>query len=248
MTSRGKIKVAAILLAVTAAQLQYSTVDAKVTTQSSVDFYDGRTRKVVWDMNDRKPTLSKVEADLMIKEVFPKAKTAWKDKELEPDFKTLDVFSGCFTRPKTQQRLIFYKYYDGGAGGIFGMAIVENGKLLAHYGYFGAVAANVTVISDLDADGRNEIAIEHWSMHQGYRHGGIDLIGFSDKGVKKFGGFEIADDDLNTNKCFKYLLTAKTGKAPAFTTTKYQKIRNKWTKLGKPTPLAPKDDTDYLTL
>ncbi len=100
-----------------------------------VTFYDGRSAKVKWDLRDQKPHVSKVEVPLLLEEILPQAKKHWQGEEA--DFKTLAIVQGSFTKKGAPQKIIFYQYNDSGASGIFGIAVVQNDRLVTNCSYRG---------------------------------------------------------------------------------------------------------------
>jgi hypothetical protein len=200
--------------------------------------YDGRSSDANFDLYAQKVALSPTEGSLINGSIFPAAKRQWKD-EGELNLKTLAVLSGSFTGGAAKQRLVFYKCrYD-----IFGLAVLEGDRLVVNYGFKDLVEpGNVKVVPALSASSRDDVAIEYWSMHQGYRHGMVSVFELGASQVKKLGLFAIAEDDLGSNKYFKFEIRTTGGATPQYYSTKYQKIRNKWTKVGSSEALKPRAD------
>lgn len=138
-------------------------------------FYDGRFVKTHWDLGEGKaPLVSKEDAALMEKQAYPQAKKLWQAKkpDLEPEPKVLKILQGAFTGPGKQQRLVFYQYGGYIPMGIYGLVVIDGGKIVAHRCFEFGSTGDIRVTPDLTGEGKNQIALETWSMHQGYRHGG----------------------------------------------------------------------------
>lgn len=211
-----------------------------------VTVYDGRFQKVKWDMRaDLKPQLSAEERLCLSEKILPAAKEIWKEKELEADFKPLAVLSGSFTAKAAKQRLVLYQYCEQSSYGLYGLVVFQDGKQLSHFCFQGDVPARIVALPDIDKDGCSEVALESWSMHQGYRRAYIRLFSVGPEFVGKFGIFKIADDDLNSNTYFKYVIKAEAErKNPRFQSEKFQKMKNKWKLMSVAKNLKPGEDCD----
>lgn len=192
---------------------------------------DGRL-KLSREQREVRPKLTTTETKLINKEVLPAARDYWNKKQPDStyeNYKPLAALNGSFTAPGTVQKVLIYQLEQPAPLGRYGLVILQNNKILQHYCYLQGYTEGYNVLPDLNNDGCNEITFQSWSMHQGYRHGAISIMGPGLKKMNSFGWTEIADDDLNTNICYKFFITAKTGKQPQFFSEKYQKVHNKWT-------------------
>lgn len=209
---------------------------------NSIELFDGRAAEPKWDMRNKKPVLAPAEKKILQTQVLPRAKKKWLEIE-SPSYKPLMVIEGSFTTKGSKQRLVYYQYADLDSFGIYGIAVLQNGNLVASYGYKGKVVGNILTLPDINKDGRNEILLEDWSVHQGFRYGRASIIELDGKDVKNFGFFDIAKDDLNKNILEKFVLEAKPGSSPVFLTTKYLKAQDKLTRLNNPMTATPRPDT-----
>lgn len=175
--------------------------------------FDGRSHRGRPHEIARSPVVPAADNQLLKQQVWPQANRIWKD-EGPGDFKIINVLHGSFTEKGAAQNLYFYEFGDQGNWSINGLAVLENGKLIAHIAFREQEGASANLLPDLTGDGRNEIAIESWSMHQGYRHGGIHILEVSPKGVKAFGYLGFAEDDLNKYTSEHSQLFVKTGPLP----------------------------------
>ncbi len=206
---------------------------------------DGRAQKVKWDMSsDSRPVLTNEEANVLKSEAAKCAKQ-WEIEPYPEPVEAIALLSGTFTSPGKKQRLILYRYYESPAVGYYGLLVFEGGRLQAHFGFQNSSIGRVAMLPDLNKNGRSELSFESWNMHQGYRHGEIRLLELNNDSVKKFGFFEFADDDLNKNVCFKYVLKAQPAQNPVFLSEKFQKRKNKWTLLKSEKPARLIKDEGY---
>ncbi len=200
-------------------------------------------------MSDARPKLSDSEHELLKETILPAARTFWKKHYPEgvyENFRPLTAFRGSFTESGVDQRLILYQYEPADNTGKYGIVVLQGGRQVCHYGFEDCALSNFRMLPDLNENGCSELAFDSWSMHQGYRHGAVLVITLGAKDMKPLGWTEIADDDLNTNRCFKFVITARRGTLPQFYSQRYQKVRDKWTSKGKQQAIKlSKQDTEY---
>ena len=144
---------------------------------------------------------------------------------------------GSFTRPGASQTLLFYQYCQTGNGlGSVGVAVIENGKVVASVVSAEAGWSDRAVtIPDINQNGLDEVALYYsGGMHQGAGGTGVDVMEFSNGALKGLGWFQ-AEEYSETSPVMGYKIVAHPAKTPTFTREKYvQNASGKWRKAGAP--------------
>jgi hypothetical protein len=210
--------------------------------------YDGR---VVKD----KARISTADEQVLRQIALPQAVKTWKESNnCDPEFKVLDIAQGSFTAKGTSQKVFLYRYCEIGHNmGTNGIAVLQNGKIVAHFGYQGGWDSAITKLPDLKNDGLNEIAIDIGSVNQGHCNGYIVILELKPQGVKKFGFIQTYYDNEGTDEKkqeqIAYKILTKPGKIPLFHKVQYGYTKSRWRQIGKPTIIKLQEDsTDYLIL
>jgi len=187
-----------------------------------------------------RPTLTAAETNLMQRSVLPKVrKILASDECTETDYDVVSTVKGAFTKAGAQQTLVYYQYCVTGNGlGSTGVAVLENGKVIASYiAEDGDEASGARSLPDIDQDGLNEVILEvSGGMHQGSGGTGAEMIEFTATGIKSLGWF--TQDEFSENgPSIAYRVTAKPGKPPLFYRQKFtSRNEKKWNPVGKPLP------------
>jgi hypothetical protein len=181
--------------------------------------------------------IRKGDDDLIRREVLPKARKYWaKNEACDEDFQVTGEASGAFSKPKSNQKLIFYQFCQTGNGfGNNGLVLIEDGKIVGSYVSESGWAMDIKVLPDINQNGLNEFLLYYsGGMHQGSGGTGVDLMEFSAaSGVKGLGWFQ--SDSYGEDKGdWSYKVSVKTGKTPVFYREKYISKNDKLQKTGKP--------------
>jgi hypothetical protein len=186
------------------------------------------------------PTLAAAEKNLMQRSVLPKVrKILASDICNETDYDVVSTIKGSFTKAGAEQTLVYYQYCVTGNGlGSTGVAVLENGKVVASYvAEDGDEASGARSLPDIDQDGLNEVVLEvSGGMHQGSGGTGAEMIEFTATGIKSLGWF--TQNEFSENgPSIAYLVSAKPGKPPLFYRQKFtSRNEKKWHPVGKPLP------------
>lgn len=180
--------------------------------------------------------------------ISPAAKKHWKDAGADPDFQLLSKCVGAFTRPGAKQVAYLYSWCETGHSlGIGGVAIMENGKLVAHFGYNSGGEHDISRVPDIDGDGVDELCIEAGTTNQGYTISNASIISVRRPAVRKFGRFDLYDDNSGavernpTSNASSYSADVPT-KKPIFMRQHYKSVKDKWVPQGKPAAYKPAND------
>lgn len=241
-----------ILLLISA--LSLFTAAQIASAQDLKPIYDGRL-----SLNPTRLTPS--EETLLKEKILPAAAALWHEQEsgsvCTPGFEAtaFDIAKGSFTRPNSVQSAILYRYCATGHNmALNGIAVVENGKTIAHIVYEGCWDEAVGAMPDLNGDGLSEILLASGGTNQGVTWRSISIIGLSGDAVTKFGKTQVYLDDCGAgqkncrSEAFK--LSVKVGKAPVF----FREIfvnrgapdGAAWVKSGAPGRISLEaDDIDY---
>jgi hypothetical protein len=182
--------------------------------------------------------LSQAEQNLFEKRILPEAAARLASDlcdQAEPE--VTGRAEGSFTRSGAKQTLLFYQYCQTGNGiGSVGVAIIENGKLIASFvsaqaGFSDRAAA----IADVNQNGLDEIALYYGGgMHQGAGGTGVDIMEVAKSGLNGIGWFQ-AEEYAESSPVKGYKIVARSSKTPTFTREKYiQNASGKWRKSGAP--------------
>ena len=181
--------------------------------------------------------------------LVPKARARWSDDDA-CDGSNLNIVGGVggsFTRAGAKQRVIVYELCQTGNGfANNGLAVIEDGRVVAHFAEEGGWNLEVSRVPDLNGNGRDEIVIETGGgMHQGYMGSSVTLLEVGEAAVTEFGTFLVYTNECENHAPNKYCdrsynLTATAGAKPAFFV---QKFTNRgtdekalWVVAGKPLP------------
>ena len=130
----------------------------------------------------------------------------------------------------------------------------EKGKLVWHVAYDAGGEYDIARLPDLDGDKKDDIAIIGGSTNQGYTISSIALIGINGGAVKKFGRFEVYNDDSGAveknSHTYAWALSADIpSKSPVFSKQKFKQKGKNWTISGKAVKSSPeKDEVEYLVM
>ncbi len=196
---------------------------------------------------DAQPS-SAVEA-LVKEKLVPKIKARW-DNDENCDGSNLNIVGsveGSFTKTGAKQRAIVYELCQTGNGfANNGLAVIENGKVVAHFAEEGGWDLEISRVPDLNNNGRDEIAIETGGgMHQGYTGTSVTVLEVTPSAVTVFGTFlaytNECEDHASNKYCDRsYKLTAAAGANPAFFAQKFTnrgtEAKPRWMTAGKPVP------------
>jgi hypothetical protein len=187
------------------------------------------------------------DEQLAREKLVPKARTRWSDDE-SCDGSNLNIVGavdGSFTRTGAKQRALIYEMCQTGNGfANNGLAVMENGRVVAHFTAEGGWSLEAARIPDLNKNGRDEIVIETGGgMHQGYTGSSITVLELSETTVTELGTFLAYTNECESyapNKfCDRsYKVTAARGVKPLFFAQKYLNRgtdeRPRWVVSGKP--------------
>jgi hypothetical protein len=200
---------------------------------------------------------SAAEAALLESTARPAARQAFQKLEgCADEFTVVDVAAGSFTRSQARQKAILYRYCTTGHGfAADGLAVIEDGRVVAHVTYEGGWDSALGSLPDLDGDGLSEILIASGGTNQGITTTSVGVIGVA-SGVKKFGRFQVYEDNCGSgagpSRQSASKLLARPGKSPAFFREDFTNIScegNSWRKKGSLKPAAPEADSiEYRTL
>jgi len=103
-------------------------------------------------------SLTEAERDLVKSRIAPAARKHWQEGGRAAlciplqELRAIDVTSGAFTRPQAEQRAILYSYCEIGHNvDLDGIAIVEDGQVVAHLVFEGAVGPSTRRIEPISA-------------------------------------------------------------------------------------------------
>lgn len=194
------------------------------------------------------------EEKLITTIAVPKARRRWKDVggcDEPGNFNIAGAASGAFTRKAASQRALLYELCQTGNGfANNGLAIIESGKIVAHFVTEGGWNLSMVSLPDINRNGFDELLIEtSGGMHQGYSGMGVTMLEVSTSAGKELGWFL-----AYTNECEKcspgeycdrsYKITAKPAVLPVYYQQKYDNKgddeNTKWAVSGKRTIVKPK--------
>jgi hypothetical protein len=185
--------------------------------------------------DEKTPTASAAEENLIKRSVLPKARKMWTSDVCTEEFSVAGAAKGAFSKPGANQTLIFYQFCQTGNGfGNNGLVLMENGRIAASYVSAGGWALSLKSLPDINQNGLDEFVVYYsGGMHQGQSGTGVDIMEFSAAGIKGLGWFQ-ADSFGEETGDFGYKVSVKTGKTPVFSREKYVSTgENKWRKSGK---------------
>lgn len=214
---------------------------------------------VLYDPLAKLPETNHLPADeeLIRLQVLPKAAEKWKDDDScsGGNLNIIGALDGAFTKAGTRQRAIVYELCQTGNGfANNGIAVVEDGKIVASFVEDGGWNLEVAKVSDLNKNGRDELVIETGGgMHQGYYGSSITIVELSPTAAVEIGVYL-----AYTNECEKpvankycdrsYKITATSGTKPAFFAQKHvnrgTEEKPRWVASGKALAAKPIADTE----
>lgn len=213
---------------------------------------------VLYDPVARLPEESHFPAEeALIKEkVVPRAVAKWKDDEScsGENLNIVGAADGAFTKAGAKQRAVVYEMCQTGNGlANNGIAVIENGRVVASFVEEGGWNLEVSRVADLNKNGRDELVIETGGgMHQGYMGSSITIVELSATAAVELGVYL-----AYTNECEKpvqdkycdrsYKITATPGTKPLFFAQKFTNRgddeKPRWIVAGKPLAAKPIADT-----
>jgi hypothetical protein len=209
----------------------------------------GQAPVVLYDPIAKVPEASRTEAEeqFVKEELVPKVRARWSE-DSSCDGGNLNIVGavdGSFTRAGAKQRAIVYELCQTGNGfANNGVAVVENGRVVAHFAVEGGWNLEVSRIPDLNRNGRDEIAIETGGgMHQGYTGSSLTILEVTETAAAELGVFLVYTNECETYAPNKYCdrsykLTATPGAKPVFIAQKYinrgTDEKPRWVASGKP--------------
>ena len=182
--------------------------------------------------------LSAADEVLIKRSALPKVRKRLVSDICEESFEPAGVVQGSFSKPNSDQRLVFYQFCQTGNGlGQVGLILIENDKVVGNYVADVGWTVGVTSLPDINRNGLNEAALYYsGGMHQGAGGTGVDVVELSPTGVKGIGWFQ-AEGFTETGPTVGYRVTAKPGGTPQFFREKYTQASNgKWKRTGRVTP------------
>jgi hypothetical protein len=213
---------------------------ATLTAQEPRPIFDGR-------LNLKPTALTAAEQTLLRDRILPAARQAWKTRK-ECDAGTtgaaLDVASGSFTRPKSDQRAILYTYCTVGHNmALNGIAVIEKGVVAAHAIYEGGNDHAIGALPDINGNGLSEILVVSGGTNQGVTWEVISILELGGAVVSRLGQTEAYSDDCGVNEesCTKKAnrLSVRAGSLPAFFREVFvDKGAGTWRLSGPRTPIS----------
>lgn len=182
--------------------------------------------------------VSAADNALINRSALPKVRRKLVSDICEESFEPAGVVRGSFSKPNSDQRLVFYQFCQTGNGlGQVGLILIENDKVVGNYVADVGWTVGVTSLPDINRNGLNEAALYYsGGMHQGAGGTGVDIVELSPAGVKGIGWFQ-AEGFSETGPTVGYRVTAKPGGTPQFFREKYTQASNgKWKRTGRVTP------------
>jgi hypothetical protein len=163
-----------------------------------------------------KPTiLPAPESALFKNEVLPAAKKFWEDQEELANCMpageacAVDMAKGSFTHAGSSQQALLYRYCQTGHGmALNGIAVFENGRVVAHILYAGGWDNAIGTMPDLNGDGLSKIVLAAGGTNMGQTWKSMAIIGIGESGVTPFGRIQTYIDNCGTGQ--------KDGKARAW--------------------------------
>ncbi len=158
--------------------------------QESIEVADGRA---AGDL----PDLSAWAARPAVQQAFGAARAYWKGKDAgyEEDVRVLGVASGAFTEPGVEQQAVLYLMsLWPRCCPKMGLAFVDGDQLVRNVAFEG-VAQQLSTLSDLDADGRDELVLVGEFGMGGEVSRSLTLVAFGADGLVERGGAALYSSD-----------------------------------------------------
>ena len=217
----------------------------------------GQVSVVLYSPLNKPPRTKHLGADeqFVKEELVPAVRSRWGDDNAcdGSELNIVGAIDGSFTRAGATQRVIVYELCQTGNGfANNGLAVIENGRVIAHFAEEGGWNIQVSRVPDLNKNGRDEIAVETGGgMHQGYTGSSVTVLELTPPRVNKLGTFlaytNECEDHASNKYCDRsYKLTATPGSKPAFAAQKYVNRgtdeKPRWVVSGKPLRAKPLGD------
>ena len=194
-------------------------------------------------------TFSPADEALVKEKLVPAVRSRWSEFD-GCDGSNLNVvgaIDGSFTKTGTKQRAIVYELCQTGNGfANNGLAVIENGAVVAHFAEEGGWDLEVSRSPDLNKNGLDEIVIETGGgMHQGYTGTSVTVLEVTPSAITVFGTFLAYTNECENHASNKYCdrtykLTATAGAKPTFLSQKFTNRgtdeKPRWIAAGKPLP------------
>jgi hypothetical protein len=131
---------------------------------SSTSFVFGQKTVVINDPSIELKTtnISSVDENLIKEKALLKVRKKWvfSESPCEEAFEVSSVVKGSFSKPNSNQTLVFYSFCQTGNGlGNNGLVLIENGKLLGNYVTESGWTLGIKVLPDINQNGLNEFAL-----------------------------------------------------------------------------------------
>lgn len=212
------------------------TEKAEVQKQNEpVKIFDGR--KDLGSREYSKEETSRVQAEFDRKK--SEIKNKFGDKYCyEPEEEKIGlngIAEGAFTKPNAKQKAFLYTLCSSGSShfGVGGIIVFENDKAVSHYVYGeNGLDQGMIVLPDINKDGRDELVLLDFQVHQGYGGGTISLVEFPDGNFNFIGSASIYSDDSGAaedekdTKANAYDIFAQPAANPVFYRDSYEKKGN----------------------
>ena len=135
---------------------------------------------------------------LLGREIPPVARRLWGRVEgCRDELRALDAAAGSFTRRGAPQRAVLYRFCQAGhdvARG--GVAIVQDGRVVAHLAIEDAQPEGIRALADIDRDGVSELLLVDSAMHRGDQTTHVSILQLVAGGVRSFGRTRVYANDL----------------------------------------------------
>jgi hypothetical protein len=197
------------------------------------------------------------ESALLQAQVYPLARRQWAQTCLDAHFEVVDVATGAFSRKNSRQRLILYRFgYSSRQGTCMGLVVLENQRIIQHWGYEGGVEWAIGALPDINQNDRNEVVIAGGGYGQGYSESFVWLIELGSKAPRDLGSLNIGGNDCDvdgTAGTVAKLLRVVAAKTPKFYTDTFVQPCNgskSWTKraTAEPVKLENANTMDFIKL
>lgn len=199
------------------------------------------------DIGGEKP--SETDEAFVKEKLVPKSAAHWKEDEScnGEGVNVIGGVDGSFTRAGAKQRAIVYELCQTGNGFANNcVAVIENGKLIAHFVEAGGWNLELSKAPDINKNGRDELVIETGGgMHQGYTGSSITILELSATAVVELGVYLAYTNECENHAPNKYCdrsykIVVTPGAKPVITAQKYvnrgDDEKPRWVVSGKPLP------------
>ena len=204
---------------------------------------------VLYDPLVKLPDANHTAADerLVKEKLVPAVRGRWSDDDAcgGANLSIIGAADGAFTRAGAKQRAIVYELCQTGNGfANNGVAVIENGKVVAHFATEGGWNLEVSRVPDINRNGRDELAIETGGgMHQGYTGSSVTVLEMSETAATELGVFlaytNECEDHAPEKYCDRsYKLMANPGTKPSYVSQKFLNRgtdeKPRWVASGRP--------------